>query len=83
MDGYKTCTHCLKSQLIITNFDDGKPKKDGTKTYLARCCACKDKYNLEYMRKRRADPDFKSKEKAYLDAYHTGQERPKQIYKSV
>ena len=38
MDGYKTCTHCLKSQPIITNFDDGKPKKDGTKTYLARCC---------------------------------------------
>jgi hypothetical protein len=35
------------------------------------------------MRKRRADPDFKTKEKAYLDVYHTGQERPKQIYKSV
>jgi hypothetical protein len=35
------------------------------------------------MRKRRSDPEFKAKEKTYLDAYHTGQERPKQIYKSV
>jgi hypothetical protein len=35
------------------------------------------------MRKRRSDPEFKAKEKAYLDAYYTGQERPKQIYKSV
>ena len=83
MDGYKTCTHCLKSQLIITNFSEGKQRKDGTKTYLTWCSTCKHEYNLEYMRKRRSEPEFKAKEKAYLDAYHTGQERPKQIYKSV
>ncbi len=83
MNGYKTCSRCLKSLLIQSNFYEGKPKKDGTKTYLAWCSTCKYEYNLEYMRKRRSDPEFKAKEKTYLDAYHTGQERPKQIYKSV
>jgi hypothetical protein len=81
MDEYKTCKCCLKSLPITTNFYEGKPRKDGSKTYLLWCSTCKYEYNLEYMRKRRADPDFKAKEKAYLDAYHTGQERPKNIYK--
>ena len=81
MDEYKTCTRCFKSLLMKTNFHEGKTKKNGTKTYLAWCSTCKYEYNLEYMRKRRADPEFKAKEIAYLNAYHTGQERPKHIYK--
>jgi len=81
MDEYKTCTRCLKSLLLTDNFIPGKTKKNGTKRYSAWCFNCKCEYNLEYMRKRRADPEFKAKEKAYLDAYATGQERPKHIYK--
>ena len=83
MDEYKTCRRCLKSQPVSTEFYEGKPRKDGTKTYLPWCTTCKYEYNLEYMRKCRADAAFKAKEKTYLDAYHTGQERLKHIYKST
>jgi len=53
MDEFKTCTHCFNPLPIKTNFPEGKPKMDGTKTYLSWCCTCKYEYNLEYMRKRR------------------------------
>ena len=59
MDEFKTCTHCFNPLPIKPNFPEGKPKMDGTKTYLSWRCTCKYEYllvyeyNLEYMRKRR------------------------------
>ena len=34
-------------------------------------------YNLEDLRKRKADPEFKAEESAYLDAYHPGKRKTK------
>ena len=83
MEEYKTCTKCLKSLELSSNFFEyKKKKKDGSTSYHTECKGCKHEYNLEYMRKKRADPAFRAKELAYLDAHGTGKERPKSIYKT-
>ena len=82
MEEYKTCTKCLKSLELSSNFFElKKKKKDGSPSYNPQCRNCKHEYNLEYMRKKRADPAFRAKELAYLDARGMGKERPKSIYK--
>ena len=84
MEEYKTCTKCLKSLELSSNFiEHKKKKKDGSSSYYSHCRDCKHEYNLEYMRKKREDPAFKAKEYAYLEAHGTGKERPKSIYKTT
>ncbi len=65
MEEIKTCTQCTQSMSIV-NFQKYKtPRKDGTIRYGSWCVVCKANYNNDYMKRRREDPAFREKEKAY------------------
>ncbi len=65
MEEIKTCTQCTQSMSIV-NFQKYKtPRKDGTIRYGTWCVVCKANYNNAYMKRRREDPAFREKEKAY------------------
>ena len=44
-------------------------KKDGTPVRDSQCVLCKMEYNNEYMRRRRQDPEFREKEKKYIEEW--------------
>jgi len=69
MEEIKTCTQCNQSMDVV-NFQKFKtPRKDGTIRYGTWCVLCKANYNNDYMKRRREDPAFREKEKAYLEKW--------------
>jgi len=69
MEDIKTCTQCNQSMSIV-NFQKYKtPRKDGTTRYGTWCVLCKANYNNDYMKRRREDPVFREKEKAYHETH--------------
>ena len=78
---FKKCTKCLLDCGVCNFQKYAKLKKDGTARYGSICVLCKSDYNNEYMRKKRQDPEFQAKEKAYLEARNNKLPRPKSIYK--
>jgi hypothetical protein len=67
MEEIKTCTQC-KLSLDVVNFQKYKtPGKDGTIRYGTWCVLCKAN---DYMKRRREDPAFREKEKAYFEQRH-------------
>ncbi len=67
----KTCTKCLKSQ-PLTEYHIQRVKKDKSLSYASVCKCCKYAYNVEYLKKKRQEPDFQAKERAYLLNYSSG-----------
>ena len=67
----KTCTKCNVAQ-PLTNYHIQRMKKDGSLSYTSVCQKCKYAYNVEYLKKKRQEPEFQAKEKAYLHNYHHG-----------
>ena len=67
----KTCTKCNIEQ-PLTNYHIERMKKDGSLTYASRCQKCKYNYNIEYLKKKRQEPEFKEKERKYLQGYSSG-----------
>ena len=60
---------CNQSMDVV-NFQKFKtPRKDGTIKYGTWCVLCKANYNNDYMKRRREDPAFREKEKAYLEKW--------------
>ena len=47
-------------------------KKDGSLSYASVCQKCKYAYNVEYLKKKRQEPEFQAKERAYLLNYSSG-----------
>ena len=67
----KTCTKCFKDQLL-TEYHIKGVNKDKSLRYDSHCKRCKYEYNVEYLKKKRQEPEFQAKEKAYLTGYING-----------
>ena len=65
----KTCTKCGYESNIVNFFQLKKTKKDGSPRYGSWCVLCKMEYNNKYMRRRRQDPEFREKEKKYIEEW--------------
>jgi hypothetical protein len=65
----KTCSKCKESCNIGNFYTKKKIKKDGTPVRDSWCVLCKMEYNNEYMRRRRQDPEFREKEKKYIEEW--------------
>ena len=67
----KTCTKCFKDQ-PLTEYHIKGVKQDKSLRYESHCKRCKYAYNVEYLKKKRQEPEFQDKEKAYLHNYIHG-----------
>ena len=70
----KSCTKCNVAQ-PLTNYHIQRMKKDGSLSYASVCQKCKYAYNVEYLKKKRQEPEFQAKERAYLLNYSSGVRR--------
>ena len=70
----RTCTKCNVEQ-PLTEFHIQKVNRDGSFGYSSRCKRCKYNYNIEYLKKKRQEPEFREKERKYLQGYSSGVRR--------
>ena len=70
----KTCTKCFEEQ-PLTDYHIKGVKQDKSLRYESHCKRCKYAYNIEYLKKKRQEPEFQAKERAYLLNYSSGVRR--------
>ena len=68
----KTCTKCFEDQPLTEYHIKGVKKDKSSLIYDSHCKRCKYAYNVEYPKKKRQEPEFQAKERAYLLNYSSG-----------
>jgi hypothetical protein len=67
----KACTKCFDVQ-PLTEYHIKGVREDKSLRYDSHCKRCKYAYNVEYLKKKRQEPEFQAKERAYLLYYSSG-----------